>query len=126
MPGNADNSDMIKRILLPDEDDKHMPPREKPQLTNEQIALLHWWIENGDDTLRKVKEMPQPEPIKSYLLALQVGHEEHKLPANIPSAPVEKADSISVQKLKDKGVIILPVAQNSNYISANFVTAKCF
>ena len=43
--------------------------------------------------------------------------------ANIPSAPVEKADSIAVQKLKDKGVIVLPVAQNSNYLSANFVTA---
>ena len=123
MPGNADNSDMIKRILLPDEDDKHMPPREKSQLTDKQIALLHWWIENGDDTLRRVKEMPQPEPIKSYLLTLQVGHEEHKLPANIPPAPVEKADSIAVKKIKDKGIIVLPVAQNNNYLSANFVTA---
>ena len=45
------------------------------------------------------------------------------MPANIPSAPVEKADSVAVQKLKDKGVIVLPVAQNSNYLSANFVTA---
>jgi cytochrome c/Leucine Rich Repeat (LRR) protein len=122
-PGEPDNSDMIKRILLPDEDDKHMPPREKPQPDDKQIALLHWWIENGDDSLRKVKEMPQPEPIKSYLLALQVGHEEHKLPANIPSASVEKADSLAIQKLKNKGIIILPVAQNNNYLSANFVTA---
>ena len=121
--GNPDNSDMIKRILLPDEDDKHMPPRGKPQLTNEQIALLHWWIENGDDTLKKVKEMPQPDPIKGYLLALQIGHEEPKLPANIPSVPVEKVDNSAVQKLKDKGIIVLPVAQNNNYISVNFVTA---
>ncbi len=67
--------------------------------------------------------MPQPDPIKGYLLALQVGHEEHKLPANVPLAPVEKADDKAVQKLKDKGVIVLPVAQNSNYLSANFVTA---
>ncbi len=123
MPGNADNSDLLKRILLPDEDDKHMPPREKPQLTNEQIALLHWWIENGNDTTRKVKEMPQPEPIKSYLLLLQADHIQHKAPANIPSIAVEKADSSAIQKLKDKGIIVLPVAQNSNYISANFVTA---
>jgi len=121
--GEPDNSDMIKRLLVPDEDDKHMPPREKPQLTDKQIALLHWWIENGDDTLRKVKEMPQPDPIKGYLLALQVGHEEHKLPANIPLVPVEKADDKAVESLKNKGVIVLPVAQNSNYLSANFVTA---
>lgn len=121
--GEPDNSDLIKRLLLPDEDDKHMPPREKPQPTDQQIALLHWWIENGNDTLRKVKDLAQPEPIKGFLLQLQVGHEEHKLPANVPSAPVEKADSISIQKLKDKGVIVLPVAQNNNYLSANFVTA---
>ena len=122
-PGEPDNSDMIKRLLLPEEEDKHMPPREKPQLTDKQIALLHWWIENGNDTLRKVKQMPQPDPIKGYLLALQIGHEEHKLPANIPLAPVEKADSIAIQRLKDKGVIVLPVAQNSNYLMVNFVTA---
>ena len=122
-PSNADNSDMIKRILLPDEDEKHMPPREKPQLTDQQIALLHWWIENGDDTIRRVKEMPQPEPINTYLLSLQVGHEEHKLPANIPLSPVEAANDKAIKQLKDKGAIILPVAQNSNYLSANCVAA---
>ncbi len=67
--------------------------------------------------------MPQPEPIHAYLLLLQVGHEEHKLPANIPSTPVDKANDKAVQQLKDKGVIALPVAQNSNYLSANFITA---
>ncbi len=122
-PGEPDNSDLIKRLLLSDEEDKHMPPREKPQLTDKQIALLHWWIENGDDTLRKVKQMPQPDPIKSYLLQLEIGHEEHKLPANIPASPVEAADAKAVQQLKDEGVVVLPVAQNSNYLSANFVTA---
>ncbi|HYJ65804.1 MAG TPA: c-type cytochrome domain-containing protein, partial [Parafilimonas sp.] len=121
--GEPDNSDMIKRILLPEEEDKHMPPREKPQLTDKQIALLHWWIENGNDTLRKVKQMPQPDPIKGYLISLQVGHEEHKLPANIPLVPVEKADDKAVEPLKNKGVIVLPIAQNSNYLSVNFVTA---
>lgn len=121
--GEPDNSDMIKRLLLPDEEDKHMPPREKPQLTDKQIALLHWWIENGNDTLRKVKDLPQPDPIKGYLLALQVGHEEHKLPASIPAVAVEAADAKAVQQLKDKNIIVLPVAQNSNYLSANFVTA---
>ncbi len=122
-PGEPDNSDMIKRLLLPDEEDKHMPPREKPQLTDKQIALLHWWIENGDDTSRKVKQMPQPEPIKGFLLSLQFGHEEYKLPAIVPVAPVEAADAKAVQQLKNKGIIILPVAQNNNYLSANFVTA---
>ena len=123
MAGNPDESDMIKRLLLPNENEDHMPPREKPQLSDKQIALLHWWIETGNDTAKKVKQLPQPEPIKSYLLSLQADHAEHKLPANIPSTPVEKADDKAVQQLKNKGVIVLPVAQNSNYLMANFVTA---
>jgi uncharacterized membrane protein len=122
-PNNPDKSDMIQRLLLPDEDDKHMPPRDKPQPDDQQIALLHWWIENGMDTLHKVKDLPQPEPIHGYLLSLQADHAEKKLPPNVPSAAVEKADDKAIQQLKDKGVILLPVAQNSNYLSANFVTA---
>lgn len=121
--GNPDSSALIKRLLLPSQNEDHMPPREKPQLTDQQIALLHWWIENGNDTLHKVKELPQPEAIKSYLVLLQAGHEERKLPANIPLTLVEKADDKAVEQLKNKGVIVLPVAENSNYLMASFVTA---
>jgi uncharacterized membrane protein len=122
-PNNPDKSDLIQRLLLPDEDDKHMPPRDKPQPDDQQIALLHWWIENGTDTAHKVKDMPQPEPIHGFLLSLQADHAEKKLPANIPPTPVEKTDDKAVQPLKDKGIVVLPVAQNSNYLSVNFVTA---
>jgi len=41
-PGNADASEMIKRLLLPVDNDDHMPPKEKPQPSESQIALLHW------------------------------------------------------------------------------------
>jgi hypothetical protein len=110
--------------LLPTENEDHMPPREKPQPNDRQIALLHWWIENGADTTSKVKDLSQPAPIDKYLLALQADHIEHKLPPNIPQAAVEKADDKAIEQLKEKGVILLPVAQNSNYLMANFVTAS--
>jgi hypothetical protein len=122
-PGNADESKLIKVLLLPAGEDEHMPPKDKPQPGEKDIALLHWWIENGNDTTKKVKDLPQPEPIGAYLLSLQENNIVKKLPANIPSAPVEKADDKAVQQLKDKGVVVLPVAQNSNYLMANFVIA---
>jgi len=123
MPGNPDESDMIKRLLLPDENEDHMPPRDKPQPNDKQIALLHWWIENGNDTAKKVKDMPQPEPIKSYLLSLQQDRLQPPSLPIVPLAPIEKADDKAIEQLKDKGVIVLPVAQGSNYLMANFVTA---
>lgn len=123
IPGKADESELIKRLLLPREDKHHMAPKEKPQLTEKQVALLHWWIEQGADFNKLVKDMAQPEKIKPVLLALQAGHEEIKAVPNVPVEPVEKADQAAIQKLKDAGIVIIPVAQNSNYLSVNFVTA---
>lgn len=120
---NADSSELIKRLLLPKEDEHHMPPKQKPQPNEKQIALLHWWIQQGADTGKQVKDLQQPEKLKPILLALQKDHIEIKTPANIPKEAVEKADDKAIQQLKDKGVIIMPVAQNSNYLMANFVTA---
>ncbi|MBD0378211.1 MAG: hypothetical protein ICV51_21610 [Flavisolibacter sp.] len=121
--GKADKSELIKRLLLPREEEHHMPPKEKPQLSEKQIALLHWWVEQGAPFDKKVKELPQPEKIKSYLLSLQSAEIERKATTNIPSEPVEKGDEKAIQALKERGVVILPVAQNSNYLMANFVTA---
>jgi hypothetical protein len=41
----------------------------------------------------------------------------------IPAEPVPQPDGKAIQALKDKGVIVIPVAQNSNYLMANFITA---
>lgn len=119
--GRAEESEMIKRILLPKEDDDHMPPRQKPQLNERQIAILHWWIESGADFTKKVKELPQDDKMKGYLLALQQSQVKKNTTALIPSEEVEKANEKYIQALREKGVIIIPVAQNSNYLSANFI-----
>ncbi|MEP6951718.1 MAG: c-type cytochrome domain-containing protein [Ginsengibacter sp.] len=117
-------SKLMKRLLLPREDDDHMPPKQKPQLNEREIALIHWWVDQGADFNKKVKDMKQPEIIKPYLLELQSDHiQEKKALPNIPADPVEKADEKTLQSLTDKGAIIIPVSQNSNYLMANFVSA---
>jgi uncharacterized membrane protein/mono/diheme cytochrome c family protein len=122
---NPGESKLLKRMLLPREDDDHMPPKQKHQLSEKEIALIHWWIDEGADFNKKVKELQQPELIKPYLLALQSDHaEEKKAIAIIPADAVEKADEKALQPLIDKGAIIIPVSQNSNYLMANFVAAK--
>ena len=119
-PGNADESDMMKRLLLPRNDEDHMPPKEKPQLKDNEIALLHWWIVTGATFDKKTKDLEQPEKIKPVLLALQ--KEVKKILPDLPQTPVEKADEKAIQKLKDSGIIVFPVALNRKYMKANFVT----
>ena len=119
-PGNAEESDMMKRLLLPRNDEDHMPPKEKPQLKDNEIALIHWWIATGATFDKKTKDLEQPEKIKPVLLALQ--KEEKKVLPDLPQTPVEQADEKAIQKLKDRGIIVFPVARNSNYLKVNFIT----
>jgi len=118
--GKPAESEMMKRILLPREEEHHMAPKEKPQLTANQIALLDWWVTNGADFTKKVKDLPQPEKIKPMLLSLQKESIEQKEITGIPEKPVDKADQSAVDTLKKLGVVVLQVSQNSNYLTANF------
>jgi mono/diheme cytochrome c family protein/uncharacterized membrane protein len=120
-PGNADESDMIKRLLLPRNHEDHMPPNEKPQLKEGQIALIHWWISTGASFDRKTKELEQPEKLKPVLLVLQQPLPK-KGPPDVPEEPVTAADEKVLQKLKARGIVVLPVARNSNYLSVNYVS----
>jgi uncharacterized membrane protein len=126
VPGNATKSEMVRRTSLPRDDDDHMPPKEKPQLNEQEIALIRWWIASGASFDKKVKELEQPEEIKPALLSVQNVQRPRVIIPDIPTTPVAKADEAAVKKLRDLGVVVMPVAQNTNYLWANFVTAKNF
>jgi mono/diheme cytochrome c family protein len=121
-PGNGDASEMIKRMLLPLNDDDHMPPKEKPQPTAEQIALLHWWIDNNASFSSKVKQLNQPANVKTTLLGLQKAPQASGEANYLPQQSVEPADEKIVKNLASHGIVVIPVAQNSNYLLMNFVT----
>jgi uncharacterized membrane protein len=123
-PGNAVGSEMIKRLLLPVDNEDHMPPKEKAQPSESQIVLLHWWISQGANFVKKVKDVNQSEKISLLLFALQKVNVTEKKPMDIPEAGVGKADGSILEKMKVRGVNVLPVSQNSNYLMADFVTDK--
>jgi uncharacterized membrane protein/mono/diheme cytochrome c family protein len=125
MPGSAEESELIKRLLLPSSNEDHMPPKEKPQLTQEEIQLLTWWIMGGADFNKKVGELKQSEKIKPVLLSFQTGAAKAaEVLSDVPAEEVTKADAALIAQLKQAGVVVIPVKGNSNYLSASFVTAK--
>ena len=123
VPGKSGESELVKRIMLAREEEHHMAPKEKPQLTSHQKSLIAWWIDNGADFTKKVKEVEQPEKIKPVLVSLQKADEVKKPLMDIPSTPVEKAEDVVVNKLRKYGVIVQPVSINSNYLEADFINA---
>lgn len=62
--GKSAESLIIKRALLPLEEDEHMPPSNKDQLSEKELALLKWWIDAGAKTDVKLKEAGLPDNLK--------------------------------------------------------------
>ena len=122
--GKPEESEMIKRLLLPRDHEDHMPPKNKAQLTKQQISVLQWWVNAGADFNKKVSELKQSENIKPVLLALETGTviPENEL-TEVPEEPVNAGDTAIIRKLSASGVMVMPVARNSNYLSASFVNA---
>ncbi|MBE7177913.1 MAG: hypothetical protein INR69_16025 [Mucilaginibacter polytrichastri] len=123
--GNAKASEMMKRIALPVADDKHMPPKEKPQLSKDEIALLHWWIEKGADRGKTIATTDTAADVKKWIVAWQASTAAPaKVKAIIPEIDVPEPDQQAVKDLQAKGVVVLPAGKDSHFLSLNFVNVS--
>lgn len=63
-PGNVDSSLMVQSMLLPLEDEKHMPPDGKPQLTAQEKEIIIAWINSGASFSKKASAYNPDESIR--------------------------------------------------------------
>ncbi|QJB32443.1 ribonuclease inhibitor [Chitinophaga oryzae] len=120
-----EESELFKRLVLPDNDEHRMPPKGKPQLSPREVELLYWWIAQGAPTDKTVKELKPNPRIQLVLEAMTPGkaldHNEF-VPEGAPSAPDRK----SMEALEAKGVKVLPIAANSPFVAVSCVNAADF
>jgi len=65
-PPGAKDSLIGKRLALPVDDDDHMPPDGKPQLSPEQLAVIYWWLDAGAPMDKAIQNLsPTPEILKA-------------------------------------------------------------
>lgn len=126
--GKSAESDMIKRCLLPENDDDHMPPKGKPQLSTEQITLLSWWIEQGASADKKVAELKMSDEVKPALASLGTGGSSNaKSSASaILSLKVPAANEKDIEALKNAGLIVNNLSYDQNLIEVSAVNAAGF
>lgn len=67
VPGKSSEGTMVKRLLLPLDNDDHMPPDGKPQPSSDEIALLRWWIDAGANPTQSVAQLKPPTSIARLL-----------------------------------------------------------
>lgn len=129
--GNLGESELYKRLLLPEENKKRMPPKGKPQLTVAEVQLIAWWIHQGQaDFKKKVADLPKDEQIKPVLATL--GHLKEQDPQapgagdEIPAVKVAKARPADLQQLEKMGVTFTPLTPDHTLLAANLVNNPGF
>lgn len=124
IPGNASNSELVKRIQLPKNHDDHMPPEEKPQLTEQEIKMIHWWVANGAGFDKTLPAFSPPDEMRKFIVSYLNEKQELPAPPILPAGEVNKANQSAIDKLKNAGAVVLPIAQNSHFLMVNLVNAN--
>lgn len=67
VPGNAAKSPLALRPALPIEDERHMPPEGKPQLTANELAVVRLWIDAGALPALALEDAPIPASLLPWV-----------------------------------------------------------
>ena len=113
-----EKSELLKRLLLDMNDDLHMPPKNKSQLTPDELALFQWWIGKGASYDKKVHEIGTDSLIEIHLNKIKDGYAAQKGKEVIMRKPVAAADPNVLKSLEDAGWVISPVAAGQNHLRA--------
>jgi mono/diheme cytochrome c family protein/uncharacterized membrane protein len=113
--------EMLRRILLPPDDEDHMPPKEKGQLSERQVTLIKWWLNEGANFTAKSKELKQNDTIKKMLASLQEPSSE-TINAGVNTYPeLPPAPKGLVDSLKNAGVMVIPLSRTTNALSVSLI-----
>ncbi len=134
LAGNPSKSTLFTHLILPEDDDKHMPPKGKTQLTKSEISAIHFWIKKGASFVEEIETITNESTITQIpnlvIPNAKITSEEiTNIPVsendkNILSQNTEAANSAILEKLKQQNIEIAHLGNGSNYLSANFVNVR--
>lgn len=115
LPGDTEASDFYRRITLPESHDDFMPSEGKRPLTENEVELIGWWIENNAPSEGYITQM-NPEndiinKVKAYL-----GLDTNKLFKEKVNPPKKEI----IDSLSNQGFILTKLMKDNYYLEANF------
>jgi uncharacterized membrane protein len=126
--GNPSKSALYANLLLPVDDDKHMPPKGKPQLTSTEISVIHYWIKKGASFTGEIEaETVIPQLITLTTPLNEVSTENNPsedLETDILEPNLNKPDQQTLEKLKNEKIVINSEGLEGKKLAVNFVNIK--
>ena len=148
-PGDIENSFILESIELPEDDDLHMPPSNKKQITADELKILKWWVAIGAPEVKKLSEVDVPEDMQALVGAgakpaeaaveTTQGDDSHGgenkiavTPKNSPLAPQVKEflkkypNALSWTSLSDSTLYFSAASQRKSYKDEDLMALEPF
>lgn len=117
VPGQPDESELLRRAALPMADEKHMPPSGKPQLTPDELVLLRWWLaEGGADFGRRMADVPVPPDVQAVFDRAK----NAAAASPVFAKKITSASPSDIEKLRQNGVAAMPLGAGSPWLSVSY------
>jgi mono/diheme cytochrome c family protein len=116
--GNPSNSFFLQRALLPLENEEHMPPKGKEQLTPEELEILTAWVKEGAKTNEQIASLKSTSFFYNKLKS------STSKPAKVYSfSDVAEAD---LDKIRTPFLSVEKIATESPAVKAGFFVSSSF
>jgi uncharacterized membrane protein len=110
---------MLRRVHLPMEAKKHMPPQGKPQLTEEEIEIITRWIRKGFNFKLRVADLSSTDTLR------QIANKIFAT-AEIAEYDFDEADPSVIEKLNSVNRVVSSEALGSPALAVTFFNSKLF
>jgi mono/diheme cytochrome c family protein/uncharacterized membrane protein len=112
-PGDLAGSALVRRVELPVEEKEHMPPRGKPQLSDDDLTLVEWWVGAGAPRARRVATLELPSSVQVIL--------EGRLTGGAADPPPDRAATLALaaQISARLGIIIRSLSPDGPWLDVS-------
>lgn len=115
---------LVDRLNLPLEHKKHMPPKDKAQLSDDEIIFIEKWISGGADFKTKLNELPPQDTLR--MMANAIAERYHASPTAESIYKFASASPEKINSLNTPYRTVFQIAANEPALQVDFFLAESF
>ncbi len=113
---NYSNSELIKRIVIDQSDDHHMPPKKETQLTLNEVKIMEWWVLNHCPTDKMFSSFVIDSTFKVTLQNYQNDRNKKSNSIQLIRKDIAAITQEQKNKLEKNGLIVSQISTEDHHI----------
>lgn len=123
-PEDAANSLLVERLLLPMDHKEHMPPKDKAQLTEDEISFISLWIDLGANTQQKLSELSEEDTLRKLASGIIPRYQQIDDPG--PKYTFQFASAAKIERLNLPNRTVFQIAKNEPAVQVDFFLRESY